>query len=227
MGLFGKKKEEPVVEPVAPVEEAPVEEVAAPVEEAAPVVEEVVVEEAAIEEAPELTEKEKGVVYKVRMNYHAGYDQYKEWPGGGRTIHAGVGWFHPFGRSEYYAIVGDCPEKKDYPLEKYFTEDWMDVYDTALFCIYRMKDGDIYAYDGIFVQRGVGDEGVPNKTVQLRRDILTNVIVGGTGKYEGARGLMIGTAEGSGWSKVCNEETGQTLPQALLKCLEGYIRIPT
>jgi len=63
--------------------------------------------------------------------------------------------------------------------------------------------------------------------IGLGADILTNVIVGGTGKYEGARGIMLGTAEGSGWSKVCNEEIGQTLPQALLKCLEGYIKIPT
>ena len=167
------------------------------------------------------------MTYQVRMAYEAGFDLLKPWPCEGMTVHAGIGWFHPFGRSEYYAIAGDCPEKEAFPIEKYFTEDWMDVYDTALFCIYRMKDGDIYAYDGIFCQRGLGDEGVPNKTLQLRRDILTNVIVGGTGKYEGARGIMLGTAEGSGWSKVCNEEIGQTLPQALLKCLEGYIKIPT
>lgn len=189
-------------------------------------------ENAAPETAEEKKTEEEDVfvpcmTYNVRMAYEAGFDLLKPWPCDGMTVHSGVGWFHPFGRSEYYAIVGDCPERKDYPIEKYFTEDWMDVYDTALFCIYRMKDGDIYAYDGIFVQRGAGDEGVPNKTLQLRRDILVNVIVGGTGKYKGARGLMIGTAEGSGWSKVCNEETGQTLPQALLKCLEGYIRVPT
>ena len=187
-------------------------------------------EEAAPEvKKPEAAQEEPFVpcmTYKVRMAYEAGYNQIKKWPCKGRTVHAGVGWFHPFGKSEYFAIAGDCPEREQFPLEKYFTEDWMDVYDTALFCIYRMQDGDIYAYDGIFQQRGAGDEGVPDKTVQLRRDILTNVIVGGTGRYKGARGLMIGTAEGSGDSKVVDEETGQTLPQALLKCLEGYIKIP-
>lgn len=186
--------------------------------------------EAKAEEKPVKAEEEEVfepcMTYQVRMAYEAGFDLLKPWPCDGLTVHAGIGWFHPFGRSEYYAIAGDCPEKEAFPIEKYFTEDWMDVYDTALFCIYRMKDGDIYAYDGIFCQRGLGDEGVPNKTLQLRRDILTNVIVGGTGKYEGARGLMLGTAEGSGWSKVCNEEIGQTLPQALLKCLDGYIKIP-
>ena len=180
------------------------------------------------EKAP-AQEEEKFVpcmTYSVRMAYQAGFDLLKQWPCEGRTVHSGIGWFHPFGKSEYFAIVGDCPEKADFPIEKYFTEDWMDVYDTALFCIYRMKDGDLYAYDGIFQQRGEGDEGVPDRTLELRRDILVNVIVGGTGRYKGARGLMMGTAEGSGWSKVCDEETGQTLPQALLKCLEGYIKIP-
>lgn len=174
-------------------------------------------------------EEEKFVpcmTYSVRMAYEAGHDLMKKWPCEGRTVHAGIGWFHPFGRSEYFAIAGDCPERQDFPLETYFTDKWMDIFDTGLFCIYRLQDGDIYAYDGIFQQRGIGDEGVPEKTVELRRDILTNVIVGGTGRYKGATGIMIGTAEGSGWSKVIDEETGQTLPQALLKCLEGYIKIP-
>ena len=188
-------------------------------------------EEKKTPEAPEPAPKEEEkfvscMTYNVRMAYEAGYDLLKQWPCDGLTVHAGIGWFHPFGRSEYYAIAGDCPEKKAFPIEEYFTEKWMDIFDTGLFCIYRLQDGDIYAYDGIFQQRGAGDEGVPSKTVELRRDILTNVIVGGTGRYKGATGLMIGTAEGSGQSKLVNEEIQQTLPQALLKCLEGYIKIP-
>lgn len=162
--------------------------------------------------------------YRVNMAYQAGYGQFKEWPCEGRTVHSGVGWFHPFGKSEYFAIAGDCPEKEAFPLERYFTDDWMEVYDTALFCIYRMRDGDIYAYDGIFCVRGEGDEEIPMKTEYIRRDILTNIIVGGTGKYEGARGVMIGTAEGSGQVKEVAEEL--TLPEGLLKCLDGYIKIP-
>ena len=240
MGLFGKKKKEeetpvapaPVTEEAAPAAEetAPAEPVAA--EETAPV--EAAPADAPAEEEkkePELTAKEHGEVFHARMNYHAGYGVYKTWPNGGLTIHSGIGWFHPFGPSEYYGMAcppdNMCEEAKQFPLDKFFTDDWMDVYDTALFCIYRLKDGDIYAYDGIFCQRGAGDEGVPEKTVELRRDILTNVIVGGTGRYKGARGLMIGTAEGSGESHVVDTESGQTLPQALLKCLEGYIKIPT
>lgn len=162
--------------------------------------------------------------YNVRMAYQAGYAQFKKWPCEGDTIHAGVGWFHPFGKSEYYAIIGDCPEREAFPIEQYFTEDWMEIYDTELFCIYRMEDGDIYAYDGIFCVRGEGDEEIPADASFIRRDILTNIIVGGTGKYEGARGVMIGTAEGSGDYKEVAEDL--TLPAGLLKCLDGYIKIP-
>ena len=53
--------------------------------------------------------------YEVRMAYQAGYAQWKEWPCEGETLHAGIGWFHPFGKSHYYAILGDCEEKKAFP----------------------------------------------------------------------------------------------------------------
>lgn len=163
--------------------------------------------------------------YHVRMAYQAGHAQWRDWPCEGKTVHAGIGWFHPFGKSEYVAIAGDCEEKKAFPIEKYFTDDWMEVYDTALFCIYRLADGDIYAYDGIFcVRGGDGDQEIPYGSDYIRRDVLTNVIVGGTGRYEGARGIMIGTAEGSG--SVANVGDDLTLPEGLLKCLDGYIKIP-
>ena len=182
----------------------------------------------------ELTEKEKGTVYACRMNYHAGYNVYKEWPNGGMTIHAGIGWFHPFGPSEYYGmanIPGNfCEESKQFPLENYFTEDWMKNFETDLFCIYRMPDGDIYAWDGMFAVRGLD----PNKCVvynseYTRQDVLVNVIVGGTGKYEGVRGLLIGTAEGGGPTKVCGkmpDGSDLELPETIMKDLSGYIRFP-
>ena len=205
--------------------------------------EEAPAEEAAREGAPscgdpegtnELTEKEKGTVYACRMNYHAGYNVYKEWPNGGMTIHAGIGWFHPFGPSEYYGmanIPGNfCEESKQFPLEKYFTEDWMKNFETDLFCIYRMPDGDIYAWDGMFAVRGLD----PNKCVvynseYTRQDVLVNVIVGGTGRYEGVRGLLIGTAEGGGPTQVCGkmpDGSDLELPETIMKDLSGYIRFP-
>lgn len=264
MGLFSRKKVAEVVEAAAPVvgqaasavkdAAAPAaEKVAAAVANAAAVVEEkaaavgekaaaaaaeeaapAATEAAATEEKPELTEKEKGLVYKVTMNYHAGHDQYNEWPNGGKTIHAGIGWFHPFGPSRYYGIQ-DCgegynEEAKAFPAENFFTEDWMKNYETDLFCIYRLDDGDIYAWDGMFAVRGLDE----NKTVVYnseftRQDVLVNVVVGGTGRYEGARGLLIGTAEGGGETKgVAEMPDGNPLelPATIIKHLEGYIRIP-
>ena len=235
-----------VEETAAAVEEkaAEVKEtVEAAVQEAADKAEEAVNGEPAAEEgAPscgnpageELTEKEKGTVEHVRMNYHAGYNVYKEWPNGGMTIHAGIGWFHPFGPSEYYGmanIPGNfCEESKQFPLENYFTEDWMKNFETDLFCIYRMPDGDIYAWDGMFAVRGLD----PNKCVvynseYTRQDVLVNVIVGGTGRYEGVRGLLIGTAEGGGPTKVCGkmpDGSDLELPETIMKDLSGYIRFP-
>ena len=246
MGLFDKLKksepapvEEPVAEaPVAEeapaVEEAPCCECKAPAEEAACCECEAPAEEApAAEEAPELTAKEHGAVYQVRMNYHAGYDQYKKWPNGGLTIHSGIGWFHPFGPSEYYGMACPpdfmCEEAKDFPLDKFFNEDWMEHFETDLFCIYRLPDGDIYAWDGIFAVRGL-DAGkcVIYNSELVRQDVLLNVIVGGTGKYEGARGIMIGTAEGAGEGKVVGEMPDGSpleLPATIMKDLSGYIRI--
>ncbi len=261
MGLFGKKKiEEAAPAPAAaPAEEPKTEEApAAPAEEAVPVAEEAApaeaapVEEPKAEEAPapsgcsscegaaaaaeagELTEKEKGRVYQVRMNFHAGYNVYKPWPNGGMTIHAGIGWFHPFGPSEYYGMANipgnECEESKQFPLEEHFTEFWMKNFETDLFCIYRMPDGDIYAWDGMFAVRGKD----PNKCIvynseYTRQDVLVNVIVGGTGRYKGAVGLLIGTAEGGGATKVCGkmpDGTDLELPETIMKDLQGYIRLP-
>lgn len=240
MGLldFLKNKEEetvtaPVVEETAPAaEEAPVEEAPcceceAPAEEAAPAAEEAPAEER------ELDANEHGEVFSVRMNYHAGYGVYKEWPNGGITIHSGIGWFHPFGPSEYYGMAcppdNMCEEAKAFPLEKHFTDFWMENFQTDLFCIYRLPDGDIYAWDGIFAVRGKD----PNKCIvynseHTRQDILVNVIVGGTGRYEGATGVMVGTAEGGGEAKICGtmaDGNPLVLPETIMKDLEGCMRI--
>ena len=260
MGLFNRKKAAAKVEEVAAKAEEIKEEakaavgefaagaeekaaeVAEAVEEAVEKVEEAVgaepeapaAEEAPAEEAPELTPKEDGSVFECTMKYHAGYNVYKTWPNGGMTIHSGIGWFHPFGPSEYYGMANipgnECEESKLFPLDKCFTEDWMKNYETDLFCIYRLPDGDIYAWDGIFACRGVD----PGKCIGFnselqRQDVLINVIVGGTGKYEGARGLMIGTAEGAGSGKVCGkwpDGKDLELPETIMKDLQGYIRIP-
>jgi hypothetical protein len=232
MGIFGKKKETadgaPIEEEELAAEET-AEDEAAPAE-AAPVADEA----PAAEEAPELTCKEQGDVFKVTMNFHAGYDQYNEWPNGGKTIHAGIGWLHPFGPSRYYGVAdfgdGYCKEAEQFPTEAFFTEDWMKQYETDLFCIYRMEDGDIYAWDGMFAVRGLDpSKCVLYNSTYVRQDVLVNVVVGGTGRYEGARGILVGTTEGAGERKpVAQLPDGNALelPATIIKHLEGYIRIP-
>lgn len=153
----------------------------------------------------------------ITMEMEAGAALFEEWPGGGKTIHAGIGWLHPFGRGEYVAGI-NYPEAKEYPAPSYFNEDWMSIYKTQLFCIYRLADGDIYAYDGIVgnLEPQANDDG--------KIDYLINVIVGGTGAYEGATGVLLGTTSGRG----ANTEVdgGPALPVSILKLMEGYIKIP-
>lgn len=155
----------------------------------------------------------------ITMEMEAGAAQYTEWPGGEKTIHAGIGWILPFGRSEYVAGMG-YPEAEKYPMPSYFNDEWMSTYKTRLFCIYHLADGDIYAYDGItgnYIPKLENeDDG--------RMDYLINVIVGGTGAYEGATGMLLGRTPGRGASTDVAD--GVSLPVSILKLMEGYIKIP-
>ncbi len=161
-------------------------------------------------------EKPTYKVIPITMEMEAGAAQYKEWPGGKKTIHAGIGWIHPFGRGEYVAGIG-YPEAEKYPKPGYFNAEWMKTYETDLFCIYMLKDGNIYAYDGV-----VGN--LEPETDDGKMDYLINVIVGGTGAYEGATGMLLGRTPGKG--KKTQVAEGVSLPVSILKLMEGYIRIP-
>lgn len=155
----------------------------------------------------------------ITMQMEAGAAQYEAWPGGGKTIHAGIGWILPFGRSEYVAGMG-YPEAEAYPMPSYFNDEFMSTYNARLFCIYHLADGDIYTYDGITgnykPELTDGDDG--------KMDYLINVIVGGTGAYEGATGMLLGMTPGRGASTEVSE--GISLPVSILKLMEGYIKIP-
>ncbi len=164
-------------------------------------------------------EEEPYKLIPITMEMEAGAAQYEEWPGGEKTIHSGIGWILPFGRSEYVAGMG-YPEAEAYPMPSYMNDEWMSTYNTRLFCIYRLADGDIYAYDGItgnyMPELENGDDG--------KMDYLINVIVGGTGAYEGATGMLLGRTPGRGASTDVSE--GVSLPVSILKLMEGYIKIP-
>jgi len=153
------------------------------------------------------------------MEMEAGAAQYKQWPGGQKTVHAGIGWIEPFGRSEYVAGRG-YPEQAKFPKPSYFNEEFKSLYDDSpdLFCIYMLKDGNIYAYDGVIgtLEPANDDDG--------KLDYLINVIVGGTGAYEGATGMLLGKTPGRGKSTEVGD--GVKLPVSILKLMSGYIRIP-
>ncbi len=153
---------------------------------------------------------------EIKFDYEAGAAQYKTWTAG-RVIHAGIGWFEPFGRSEYVAGMG-FPEADQFPKPDFMNDTWMATYKTGLFCIYMLNDGWIYAYDGV-----VGNLH-PVENDDGKMDMLLNVIVGGTGKYKGANGILIGRTPGRGNSTDVGG--GLMLPVSIIKTMDGYINIP-
>ena len=167
-------------------------------------------------------------VIPITMSMQAGFQEYEDWTSGMRTIHAGIGYIDPFGVGSYHAGIGYA-EAADYPLDAYFSDWFMANFATNLFCIYHMEDGDIYAWDGIFgaiAKDAANFESADNAegTVPTRSDVLVNVIVGGTGAYEGATGILVGTTSGGGvYEKVTDD---MVLPQTLFKLMEGYIKLP-
>lgn len=167
--------------------------------------------------------REKFETIPVRMAFQAGYAQFEEWTSG-TSFHCGIGYFHPFGQCKYYMGDLDMAEAANFPVSDLFTEKFVNDFCDMGFAIYRLQDGDIYCFDGIFGALIAGTEGIGLDVPSLRNDVLLNVVVGGTGRYEGARGLLMGTAEGSGESKELRPEF--FLPEGLLKLMEGYIKIP-
>ena len=154
----------------------------------------------------------------IYMEMEAGSGEFQVWPGGGKTYHSGIGYIKPFGKASYFCGI-DYPEEKDAPRPDYMNQTWQDVYKTKYLCIYRLPDGDIYAYDGIVGNFVPFAEGTREK-----QDELLNIIVGGTGAYKGANGLMLGTADGRGPAAEVAPDIW--LPRSLLKIMEGYINIP-
>ena len=81
-----------------------------------------------------------------------------------------------------------------------------------------LPDGNIFAYDGI-----VGNYEPFTRGTTEKIDELINVIVGGTGAYEGANGMLLGHAQGRG--PTAEVAPGMSLPRSLLKIMEGYINV--
>jgi hypothetical protein len=163
-------------------------------------------------------DKGKYKAYEITLQMQAGFNEFSQYPGAEKTKHAGIGYLHPFGKCNYWAGFG-FPEQKKHPRPDYFTKTWDAMYKTKYFCIYRLADGDIYAYDGIVAnyEPYKGDS-------KEKRDHLINVIVGGSGAYKGCNGMMLGMAPGRGEARELEYEV--KLPQSILKLMSGYINIP-
>jgi len=154
------------------------------------------------------------------MMMEAGVPFEQEWNGDGRLLHSGIGWMTPFGRASYIAVIG-YSDAGDYRPDFMDDESWSDMFGgTGLFCIYSLPDGDIYAFDGVLdnIEPGIDPPGDDEDDGKM--DYLINVIVGGTGRYRGASGMLLGRTPGRG---DAGPETG--LPLSLIKIMEGYIKI--
>jgi hypothetical protein len=154
------------------------------------------------------------------MMMEAGVPFEQPWEGGGFLLHSGIGWITPFGRASYVAVFGYAGADQYRPD---FMDDpsWADMFgSTGLFCIYSLPDGDIYTWDGVLanIEPGIDPPGPDEDDGKM--DYLINVIVGGTGPYENATGMLLGRTPGRG---DAGNETG--LPLSLIKIMEGYIKI--
>ena len=153
----------------------------------------------------------------ITLSMEAGSGQFHARPEGGEVHHAGIGYLDPYGPA-FYTCGLNYPEAKRFPMPDYFTQSFHQAYETDgfIFCIYTVKDGSIYAYDSVAGRVFTSSEG--------RKDEVVNVVVGGTGAFEGATGLWVGLTQGQG--KVSEVTPGRKLPESILKLMNGYVRLP-
>lgn len=189
-------------------------------------------EAAAIEYSPYTADVDYDII-PVTMTMQAGFQEYRSYDSGFMTIHAGIGYIDPLGEGFYYAGIGYDEVAGNE--EEIYVSDWMDAnYGCGLFCVYSLPEGDIYTWDGIYGANAKdksnymsGEDGYTveevNGSIPTRGDVLINIVVGGTGAYKGATGVLIGSTSGGG---VYDTQSGMTLPQTLFKLMEGYIKVP-
>lgn len=151
--------------------------------------------------------------YEVRLAFQAGYEQYSPWSSGSTKEH-GFGWFHPFGIAEYWLGTG-FDEEKEFEGEDMFGAFMLDQFESKYFSVYKMKDGLMYAWEISF--------GTVEKAAESEKKAHYTFVVGGTGKFKGANGILSGTRASTGNEKPVN---GGNLPRALVTTESGLLRIP-
>lgn len=158
-------------------------------------------------------------VVPVEIHMQAGSAGFRPWPGGGDTWHHGRGYLLPFGGASYFCGRG-FPEAERLPLAEWQKALFQAETGKAdpLFCIYRVQDGDFYVYDSVVASLVTANAGGG------RRNQMINLVVGGTGPYEGATGIWLGLTEGAG--ELVEVAPGRRTPEVLMKVMNGYVKIP-
>jgi hypothetical protein len=166
----------------------------------------------AVAQVPQATK-----VSLVSLHFEASSSLYKVHEGGGVTWHYGIGYIEPYGPAEYYCGEGFA-EAKVHPVPSWARELFVtltDVNRDPLFCIYTVAEGSFYVYDGAAGNRVMASDGGLNQIV--------NLVIGGTGRFAGASGLWLGSADGRGISTQV--APGRKVPLVLLKIMEGYVKL--
>lgn len=176
--------------------------------------------------------KDDATCVEVNMTMKAGSSEFKNHTSG-MAIHSGIGYMYPFGYggdSNYTAGINYDEEKAWGSPEDYFKQNFIDEYNATLFCVYTTEGvGDLVVYDGLWgamLAEESETAGQPG-TLAQRQDALVNVVIGGTGDFEGCTGILIGKTMGAGeYSTVgANWNPNYTLPSTLLKVMTGYVKM--
>lgn len=154
----------------------------------------------------------------ISLQMEAGFSFFHPWSSG-QTYHSGIGYIKPYGAAEYSCGTG-YKEADAAPvnaaLQSYLLQHADDT--NPLFCVYRLADGDLYTLDVLVggVQR--------DDSHDVRVDEVLNVVLGGTGKFQGASGFWVGSTAGRG--KMQAIRANWSLPNSILKIMDGYVRLP-
>ena len=176
--------------------------------------------------------KDDATCVEVNMTMKAGSSEFKNHTSG-MAIHSGIGYMYPFGHggdSSYTAGIRYAEEAAWGSPADYFKQNFIDEYNATLFCVYTTEGiGDLVVYDGLWGSMLAEESetaGAPG-TLAQRQDALVNVVIGGTGGFEGCTGILVGKTMGAGeYSTVgASWNPNYTLPSTLLKVMTGYVKM--
>lgn len=151
--------------------------------------------------------------YEVRTTFQAGYEQYVSWTSG-KTKEHGFGWFHPFGKAEYFIGTGFDEEAtfRDSALLGPFM---LSMFDSKDFCIFKLNDGLLFALELGF--------GTLESLAEGERTAWYTVVVGGTGRFKGAMAVLQGEKKTVGHRETAGCEM---LPRINIMETSGILKIP-